>query len=196
MELDIRCEGNPGNPGEAILTVNGIEVDRVPTLYYYLKRKSDTSCIPCTSHIYRNDYEIILSIFEKIQTWNGAPKTEDDIHWFRMSLLRILSLVPNPPKGLKEKWWEGNPKDIFEDLRMLSLHWHFVDVPSVIFGMTLSGCTKLTKKSKRFESLAKTMQSILDIYGGYHMDVWQQTLLRMRQHATRKFQKRLKKASS
>lgn len=203
-DLDIRCEGVPNDPSVAMILVNGIEVDRVPTLYSHLKQRVEYSenahcrqfCCwtPCVFNVYETNHMVIMDLFRRLHTWKGPPKTKSDTIWFRSALLRILSIVPNPPPELGKRWREAETDELFRDLREISLHWHFIHLTKAWMASGARTCGHFIEKLsaqdmiKTRQAILKVVQNVLLFYADTRPDIWTDTKQNMKLHALRKLE--------
>lgn len=201
-DLEIRCERVPNDPCFAVITVNGIEVDRVPTLYSYLKKKAEYSesqrcrlfCCwtPCVFDIYETDHVVIMDLFRRLQDWKGPPVSKSDTIWFRAALMRILTVLPNPPPELRTRWTNADVQEVFQDLREISLHWHFIHFTKAWMVSGARACGGVLGKIsehdviKTRQAIMKVIQSVLVFYADTSPDIWTDTKQNMKLHALRK----------
>lgn len=196
VHYDARCERIPGDPTMALVSVNGIEVDRVPTLYYFLKKKAAYSenntcqsycfCLPCVFHIYKSNHLMIMDLFRRLQEWKGPPTKESDIIWFRSALLRLLLVIPNPPSGLEERWKSASIATIFYDLQEISLHWHFIPWTSALVSTTSKTCRLWIQRNSAKQGIFRMIELFLSFYIESKSDIWTETKEAMQRHAYQK----------
>lgn len=195
----VSCETIPGNPMLASIRVDGIEVDRVPTLYSYLKNNVKLSehkqcqrfcCwVPCVFDVYEANHALMMNVFWRLQDWKGPPSNKADQIWFRTALLRILSFVPNPPPGLEERWKSVDIGELFLDLQKISLHWHFFDLKGSLLKRCMRRVQRFLEKTAPQRTTTKILRSVFDIYCTRE-DIFSITKQSLENHALRKWKKK------
>lgn len=183
MDIDISCRVDPSDVCVAEVLLNGIVVDRVPTLLGYMMESGARRCSCCGSFrmsVY--NMKIVQDLLEKIVEWNGPPNEKEEEMWFRNAMLRILQMVPNPPDGLEEKWRSAPIESVFEDLRTVIAYWHFVNVNKEAALFLGVKCLRVfNRKSPGPTQFLKNVVS----YFASGKDVREETMDRLRMHGLR-----------